>query len=150
MPPGERRRSKLGRFKRKLKTSQQHRVKAKNHVEVDHNYTSAHYCNDIEGCDICCPGIDELRAATKINTSKHKLAGRRIVEFEALIQGLSSCSKCFCGPLYLSTETVKGELKVGLAGYILSSVHIVVIPTKFRMERSRLKFQGRGVCPVFL
>lgn len=67
---------------------------------------------------MCCHGLNELNAARKISTNDLILKGRRIVEFSVLIEGLSNCAKCLSGPLYLSLQTVKAEMKVGLAGYL--------------------------------
>ena len=44
--------------------------------------------------------------------------GRRIIEFDAIVRGLKSCTKCRLGPLYLTERSIKGEMKLGLGGYI--------------------------------
>lgn len=92
----------------------------------EHNYTSAHMCLGFNGCNVCCPGLNQLNAARKISTNDLILKRRRIVEFSVLIERLSNCAKCLCGPLYLSLQTVKAEMKVGRDIYMYS-VHTAVM-----------------------
>lgn len=118
MAPVNRRRNKLGQFKSQLRIKARDSEKASNNVMEEHNYTSAHMCLGFNGCNVCCPVLNKLNAARKISTNDLILKGRRIVEFRVLIEGISNCAKCLCGPLYLSLQTVKAEMKVGLAGYL--------------------------------
>lgn len=118
MAPVNRRRNKLRQFKSQPRIKAGISEKASNNVIEEHNYTSEHMCLGFNGCNVCCPGLNKLNAAKKISTNDSILKGRRIVEFSVLIEGLSNCVKCLCGPLYLSPQTVKAEMKVGLAGYL--------------------------------
>lgn len=116
MAPVNRRRNKLGQFKSQPRIQARDSEKANNNVIEEHKFTSAHMCLGFNGCNVCCPGLNNLDAARKISTNNLILKG--IVEFSVLIEGLSNCAKCLCGPLYISLQTVKAEMKVGLAGYL--------------------------------
>ncbi|VDI16386.1 Hypothetical predicted protein [Mytilus galloprovincialis] len=88
-------------------------------IEIDHNYGVGHLCiAGATGCAVCCPGIDKLLGSTKINTSTSWHSGRRLVEWGTLLDHLKFCSRCYNGPLILSHETIKGEMKCGLGGYL--------------------------------
>ncbi|CAC5355926.1 unnamed protein product [Mytilus coruscus] len=91
----------------------------KERIEIDHNYGVGHLCT--AGATICafrCPGIDKLLGSSKINTSTSWHSGRRLVEWETLLDHLQFCSMCFHGPLILSHQTIKGEMKCGLGRYL--------------------------------
>lgn len=112
-----RKRNKKGRFLKSKPTS----VKGVDRTEsicVDHNYVGgAHFCTCFDGCDVCCPGISTLLRAKKISTESWSF-GRRVVELSVLVNGLASCIKCNLGPLLLTPTYIKGEMKVGLGGYL--------------------------------
>lgn len=44
--------------------------------------------------------------------------GRRVIEWRCLIDSLSHCLVCKMGPLQLTYENIKGEMKMGLGGYL--------------------------------
>ena len=114
-------RNSRGQFSRKnqptVVTSRQINVET---VKIDHNYDgNAHICMaDATGCPDCCPGIEKLQKSKKINTSASWSSGRRLVEFSVLMENLRCCQTCLLGPLLLSHQTVKGEMKCGLGGYL--------------------------------
>ena len=89
-------------------------------VIIDHNYVgNAHICTaGATGCPICCPGIEKILHSKKINTTTSWSFGRRLVEWSVLMDNLKSCQKCLLGPLLLSHQTVKGEMKCGLGGFL--------------------------------
>ncbi|CAG2230218.1 unnamed protein product [Mytilus edulis] len=110
-------RDKRGRFSKTLQETSEPEV-AEN-IEIDHNYGVGHLCiAGATGCAVCCPGIDKLLGSTKINTSTSWHSGRRLVEWGTLLDHLKFCSRCYNGPLILSHETIKGEMKCGLGGYL--------------------------------
>lgn len=110
-------RDKRGRFSKTLQETSEPAV-AEN-IEIDHNYGVGHLCiAGATGCAVCCPGIDKLLGSTKINTSTSWHSGRRLVEWGTLLDHLKFCSRCYNGPLILSHETIKGEMKCGLGGYL--------------------------------
>lgn len=110
-------RDKRGRFSKTLQETSEPAV-AEN-IEIDHNYGVGHLCiAGATGCAVCCPGIDKLLGSTKINTSTSWHSGRRLVEWGTLLDHLKFCSRCYNGPLILSHDTIKGEMKCGLGGYL--------------------------------
>lgn len=44
--------------------------------------------------------------------------GRRIVEWDVLLNNLKFCKQCGLGPVPLTYESIKGELVKGLGGYL--------------------------------
>ena len=85
---------------------------------IDHKYTIGHIHEDNQdSCDVCCPGFSSLSSSTKIKTQDWQ-AGRRIVEWASLLNGLQSCIHCRLGPLLFTLQHVKGEMKMGLGGYL--------------------------------
>lgn len=86
-------------------------------VIEEHNYVKGHVCDSVHGCEECCPGITKILTSKKISIDGWK-NGRRVIEFDALVSGLKSCSKCHFGPLFLTDRTIKGEMKLGLGGFI--------------------------------
>ncbi|KAK3085406.1 hypothetical protein FSP39_002859 [Pinctada imbricata] len=44
--------------------------------------------------------------------------GRRTVEWAVFVERLKQCKRCKCGPLYLTHTTIKGEMKLGLGGFL--------------------------------
>lgn len=61
--------------------------------------------------------MKELINSRKFSTTEWR-NGRRVVESMSVIEGLESCRQCKCGPLYLTNHSVKGEMKLGLGGYL--------------------------------
>lgn len=116
MAPVKRRRNKPGQFKSQPRIKAGESEKASNNVINEHNYTAAHICLAFNGCNVCWLALNKLDAARKIRTNDSTLKGWRIVEFSVLIE--ENWAKCLCVPLYLSPQIVKGEMKVGLAGYL--------------------------------
>lgn len=130
-------------------------------VIEEHNYVKGHVCDSVHGCEECCPGITKILTSKKISIDGWK-NGRRVIEFDALVSGLKSCSKCHFGPLFLTDRTIKGEMKLGLAGFIYvqcgNCLFINRIPygTTHKMKQSKgmpnfcinTKI-GTGKCSVF-
>lgn len=88
------------------------------HIMIDHNYSIGHYHDHNEdSSDLCCPGFSSLRSSTKIETKDWKL-GRRVVEWASLLNDLQFCTHCRLGPLLFTPQHVKGEMKMGLGGYL--------------------------------
>ena len=44
--------------------------------------------------------------------------GRRIIEWPVLLKNLEFCTECRLGPLILTMQTIKGEMPIGLSGYL--------------------------------
>lgn len=114
-------RDEKGRFCRKKKqTVEDKQQKPQEIIDIDHNYVGGgHECiENSTGCPICCPRIGQFIGSSKINTQSDWSSGRRVIEWQVLLENLHHCHFCSLGPLILSTDTVKGEMKCGLGGYI--------------------------------
>ena len=112
---GRKRNSFNGRFRKDRTTP-----KPEENIIIDHNYDIGHVCEGEHGCEVCCPGVARLAKSKKISIGGWK-TGRRVVELDVLVKGLGACEKCKLGPLYLSESTIKGEMKLGLGGYLYIS-----------------------------
>ena len=44
--------------------------------------------------------------------------GRRLVEWEVLLENLRHCKNCRLGPVPLTINSIKGELQKGLSGFL--------------------------------
>ncbi|XP_062601776.1 uncharacterized protein LOC134263439 [Saccostrea cucullata] len=85
--------------------------KKRSRVKIDHNYSIGHVLNTGGESP---PKIPE-------NASKDSWKeGRRIIELhvDCLLSGLLYCKNCLLGPVPLTYDTVVGELKKGLGGYL--------------------------------
>lgn len=94
------------------------RKRVKQNIIVEHNYSIGHIHDDVcnfNGCEDCCPGYTRLLNSKKIETEEWK-EGRRVIEWKCLIDSLSHCLVCKMGPLQLTYENIKGEMKMGLGG----------------------------------
>ncbi|XP_076081172.1 uncharacterized protein LOC143052096 [Mytilus galloprovincialis] len=89
-------------------------------IAIEHNYECGNHVCDLgaTGCEICCPGIGKLVGSRKVNTSRTWSSGRRLVEWAVLLDNLKFCKQCNMGPLLLTDDFVKGEMKCGLSGYL--------------------------------
>ncbi|XP_062576613.1 uncharacterized protein LOC134238504 isoform X2 [Saccostrea cucullata] len=99
-------RNKKGRFKKSPKTN----------VLVDHNYVFGHICEG-ETCETCFPGMKSLVNSKKFSSDGWR-NGRRVIEWNTVVDALENCCHCKCGPLYLTKRNIKGEMKLGLGGYL--------------------------------
>lgn len=96
------------------------RKRVKQNIILEHNYSIGHIHDDVcnfNGCEDCCPGYSRLLNSKKIKTEEWK-EGRRVIEWRCLIDSLSHCLVCKMGPLQLTYENIKGEMKMGLGGYL--------------------------------
>ena len=109
-------RTKKGVFKKSPRLSSLPNV-PDHDIATEHNYVLGHTCDSEIGCEQCCPGISKLINSKKINTDSWKF-GRRVIELDVLVRNLKSCHKCKMGPLYLTESSIKGEMKLGLGGYL--------------------------------
>lgn len=92
-------RDRRGRFasRKKITTNPE-----KHQAEIDHSYVQNVWTEEE-----CCQTVDESW-----------MAGRRVVEFAVLVEGLKYCKSCRLGPIPLTSENIVGELKKGLGGYL--------------------------------
>lgn len=99
-PENEMARNKKGRFSKRKPI-----IRRKKLLINDHPYC----VNDVAGSQVenSGSGIDE----------SWKL-GRRLVEWEVLLENLKYCKKCKLGPVPLTINTIQGELQKGLGGYL--------------------------------
>ncbi|XP_056014139.1 uncharacterized protein LOC125677956 isoform X1 [Ostrea edulis] len=96
-----------GRFTKSLPPS---RKKKRSRIIIDHNYSVGHVCNGTE----CGDAVEIPQNASRDSWKK----GRRIIELDSLLSELKYCKKCFLGPVPLTYDTIVGELKKGLGGYL--------------------------------
>lgn len=68
--------------------------------------------------------------------------GRRVVEWMSVIEGLEFCRQCKCGPFYLTKQSVKGEMKLGLGGYLYIFIALNRIPYRKTHRRKREEDKG--------
>ncbi|VDI62818.1 Hypothetical predicted protein [Mytilus galloprovincialis] len=89
-------------------------------IEIEHNYECGNHVYDCgaNGCEMCCPGIGKLVESRKVNTSRTWSSGRRLVIWAVLLDNLKFCKQCNMGPLPLTNDFVKGEMKCGLSKYL--------------------------------
>lgn len=131
-------RNKKGRFKKS----------PSNKVIIDHNYVSGHIC-DGESCEVCFPGMKALINSRKFSTTEWR-NGRRVVEWMSVIEGLESCQQCKCGPLYLTKHSVKGEMKLGLGGYLYIQCNFCLALNRIPYGKThRAKREGDKGMPSF-
>lgn len=80
----------------------------KSYPSVEHNYSFAEGSTSQADCEEELNGVD--LEGWKV--------GRRIVEFDVLLEGLRYCQKCQLGPVPLTVYSLLGERKKGLGGYL--------------------------------
>lgn len=100
-------RDKRGRFTRPPSTR---RKKTDQRVIIDHNYAIGHMCSD-SNCE------EKLKLPDNASRYSWKV-GRRVIEFDCLLSGLKFYQGCLLGPVPLTYDSVVGELKRGLGGYL--------------------------------
>lgn len=86
------------------------RKKMDRRVIVDHHYAIGHMCSD---------SINEERLKLPDNAGRNSWkVGRRVIEYDCLFSGLKFCQSCLLGPVPITYDSVVGELKEGLGGYL--------------------------------
>ena len=93
-----------GRFSKSYK---QPKRSKKSNLSLDHNYSL--------GQTVCDIG-NNLRTDKHFNEKWKE--GRRCVEFGVLLENLRFCKACGLGPVALSVNSIVGERKKGLSGYL--------------------------------
>ncbi|XP_061192131.1 uncharacterized protein LOC133200328 [Saccostrea echinata] len=127
-------RNKKGRFKKSSKIN----------VLVDHNYISGHICEG-DTCETCFPGMKSLINSKKFSANGWR-NGRRVIEWVSVIDALENCRHCKCGPLYLTKRTIKGEMKLGLGGYLYVQCTFCLRPNRIPYGKThRDEEHGKGM-----
>ncbi|KAL4236486.1 hypothetical protein ACF0H5_004872 [Mactra antiquata] len=100
----DQKRDRRGRFATTSKRTSHKECKPDYQVDQDHNYVVNEFV------EVCSSGKERDRCGWKV--------GRRVVEFSVLVEGLKFCKMCRLGPIPLCEDSVVGELKKGLGGYL--------------------------------
>lgn len=94
-----------GRFSKNAKKANKKKVRKElKNVVSDHSYSS--------------DGSLNVRTEQSFPGQSSWKIGRRLVEFSVLLNNLKFCESCRLGPVPLTMNNIKGELKKGLCGYL--------------------------------
>lgn len=105
-------RDKHGRFSKAKGT------KGNKQLEIDHNYCGvSNTCNGADCSNQNCTSYFHLELPKSVSKTSWR-DGRRIVGFGFLLDNLQNCTECRLGPVPLTRDSVVGELRKGLGGFL--------------------------------